>query len=236
LFIASDAIALQTCFLDGDSCPEFDRWLELQRSGARVDFRRIDKVGSSLGSLTDYVVNLSGFEEGSIINESEGVPNEIYHRAEDEFIIFVKSIGFSESIKESQMENELEKLINLRHPCIAGPIGFIFGIESGSLQELKIVRLYLEGCSLAEVLSVGPVWWTSTVKAKVIAGIVLGLQFAHSNGLVHGSLTSRNILFSSDHCIQMVDFKPIELEVGESEISFHYLQLIGDKRRLKYSK
>jgi serine/threonine protein kinase len=114
------------------------------------------------------------------------------------------------------MENELENLINLRHPCIAGPIGFVFGIKSGIRQEFKIVRLYLEGCSLAEVLSARPVWWTSTVKAKIVAGIVLGLQFAHSFGLVHGSLTANNILFDSDHCIQIVDFKPIGLEFGKS--------------------
>jgi serine/threonine protein kinase len=115
------------------------------------------------------------------------------------------------------MENEIENLINLRHPCIAGPIGFVLGIESGILQEFKIIRLYLDGCSLAEVVSVCPVWWTSTIKAKAIAGIVLGLQFAHSHGLVHGNLTTNNIVFDSDHSIQIVDFKPIGFEVGESE-------------------
>jgi serine/threonine protein kinase len=92
------------------------------------------------------------------------------------------------------MENEIQNLINLRHPCIASPIGFVLPIESGSLQELKIVRLYSEHCSLAEVLVVRPVWWTSTVKAKAIAGIVLDLRFAHSLGLLHGHLTASNIL------------------------------------------
>jgi serine/threonine protein kinase len=77
--------------------------------------------------------------------------------------------------------------------------------------------MYLEACSLLEVLSVCPVWWTSTVKAKAVAAIVLGLQFAHSLGLVHGHLTGNNILFDSDHCIQIVDFNPIVLEVGEGE-------------------
>jgi serine/threonine protein kinase len=61
------------------------------------------------------------------------------------------------------------------------------------------------------------VWWTSTVKAKVIAGIVLGLRFAHSLGLLHGHLTASNILFDFNHCIQIVDFLPILREVGESQ-------------------
>jgi serine/threonine protein kinase len=75
----------------------------------------------------------------------------------------------------------------------------------------------LEGCSLLEIVSFNPLWWTSTVKAKAIAGIVLGLRFAHSHGLVHGHLTMNNILFDSDHCIQIVDFNPIVLNIGESE-------------------
>jgi hypothetical protein len=35
--------------------------------------------------------------------------------------------------------------------------------------------------------------------------------------LFHGHLTGNNILFDSDHCIQIVDFRPIRLEIGENE-------------------
>jgi serine/threonine protein kinase len=174
-------------------------------------------MGLDLPYLGDYIVNLSVFEERSINCVSDEVPYEIYHRIEDEFLVFVKSKPLSENVEKSHIENEIEKLINLHHPCIAAPIGFVFPIESGSRHELKTVRLYLEGCSLLEVVSVNPLWWTSTVKAKTIAGIVLGLRFAHSLGLVHGHLTTNNILFDSDHCIRIVDFKPILLEVGERE-------------------
>jgi hypothetical protein len=114
------------------------------------------------------------------------------------------------------MKNEIENRINLRHPCIAAPIGLIFPIESSCPREFKFVRLYLEGCSLEEVLLEPPGWWTSTVKAKTIAGIVLGLRFAHSLGLIHGKLTTNNILFDLDHCIQIVDFRPILFEVCET--------------------
>jgi serine/threonine protein kinase len=75
----------------------------------------------------------------------------------------------------------------------------------------------LEGCSLSEILSVNPVWFASTVKAKAVAGIVLALRFAHSLGLVHCHLTSHNILFDSDHCIQIVDFKSMIFDVGKTE-------------------
>jgi hypothetical protein len=55
----------------------------------------------------------------------------------------------------------------------------------------------LEENSLSEAISMNPVWWTPTAKAKVkaIAGIVLGLRFAHSFGLIHGHLNSKYIVF-----------------------------------------
>jgi hypothetical protein len=226
LFIASDAvdIASQITLIEGDSCPEFDRWLELKRLCIAIDFRRIQRMGFDVPCFGDYIVNVSVFEERSIICESDEVRNEIYHRIEDQLFVFVKSKPLSEKVSESEIENEIEVLIHLGHPCISAPIGFVLPIESGSLGELKIVRLYLEGCSLLEVVSVNPIWWTSTVKAKAVAGIVLCLRFAHSLGLVHGHLTRNNILFDSDHCIQIVDFKPIVLEVNETE---HGTQLVG---------
>jgi hypothetical protein len=219
LFIASDAIenASEIRLIDEDSCPEFDRWLQLKRSGIRVDFRRIERVGLSLPSLKDYYLNISEFEERSMICKSGSESNGIYDRVEDELLVFVKSIAQREGLEETAMEKEIEKIINVRHPCIAGLIGFVFGIETGILEELKIIRLYFEGNSLSEVVSVNPVWWTSTVKAKVVAGIALGLRFAHSLGLFHGHLSATNILFDLEHCIQIINFDPIVLEIVESE-------------------
>jgi hypothetical protein len=219
LFIAFDAFDIHSeiTLVDGECCPEFDRWLELRRSGISSDFRRIERVGFGLRCLRDYDINLSMFEERSMIVKSDEFPNEIYDRFEDELLIVVKSIPHSESVEKSTIDHEIEKLINVRHPCIAGPIGFVFPIESGILQELKIVRMYLEGFSLAQVLSIHPVWLTSTVKAKMIAGIVLGLRFVHSLGLIHGHLTTNNILFDSNNLIQIVDFRPIILKGGKIE-------------------
>jgi serine/threonine protein kinase len=84
-------------------------------------------------------------------------------------------------------------------------------------QELKIVRLYSECSSLTEVISLNPVWWTATAKAKAVAGIVLCLRVAHGFGLIHGHLNSNNIIFNVDHQVQITDFGLIDLEVGENE-------------------
>jgi hypothetical protein len=54
------------------------------------------------------------------------------------------------------MENEIEKLINLRHPCISAPFGFVLPIDSENSHGLKIIRFYFQGFSLAKILSVNP--------------------------------------------------------------------------------
>jgi serine/threonine protein kinase len=161
-------------------------------------------------------VNLSEFEEKSIFDQSDEVTNQRY------IYMLGLRINFWLLWNQSQIRNvskkkKIPKLINLRHPSIANPVGFVLRIESGILRELKLVRLYLEGSSLSEVLSVNPIWWTPTVKAKVVASIVLGLRFAHSLGLIHGRLTTSNILFDLNHFIQIVDFGPNLLNVSESE-------------------
>jgi serine/threonine protein kinase len=214
LFIASDAvdIASQMIVIDGNFCRGFYRWLKLKKCGIRIDFRRIERMGFDLPCLEDYIINLSLFSEKSMNCDSDEIGNEIYHRIEDEFSILMKSVRLSEHVEKSRIATVLEKMINLRHPCISAPIGFVFEIESGNLEDLKIFRLYFEGCSLSEVLSLNPHWFTSTVKAKAIAGIILGLRFAHSLGMLHCHLTPNNILFDSDHCIHIVDFTPMIME------------------------
>jgi hypothetical protein len=92
-------------------------------------------VGLSLPCWKDYHLNISEFEERSMICESGAESNRIYDRLEDEFSVVVKSIALRESLEET----EIEKIINLRHPCIAGLIGFAVEPESGIVEQLAII-------------------------------------------------------------------------------------------------
>jgi serine/threonine protein kinase len=127
----------------------------------------------------------------------------------------VKSIYFSELISNREIENEIENLMNLSHPLIATPFGFVLPMESMQSQELKIAWVYAEGSSLSTILSAPALWWAPTAKAQTIVSIALALRFAHSFGLLHGALTASNILFDKNHCIQIADFTPLRLETRE---------------------
>jgi serine/threonine protein kinase len=213
LFIASDAFDHPSVisFFDVDLFHEFSVWREVRISGIDVDFRRIVKLDSGFPCLRNYVFNFSSFTFGSMIIQSDGVSTEIYHRVEDEILIVVKSIAISGRVEEFEIEQKIGRLINLCHPCIASPIGFVFPGELSKSGKLEIVELYAEYDSLAEIISSNPLWWTATMKAKTIVGIVLGLRFAHSFGLLHGCLNTKNIYFDSDHHIQISDFGLIGL-------------------------
>jgi hypothetical protein len=63
----------------------------------------------------------------------------LYHRIEDDFLVVIRSIPLFKYIEKSRIDEEIEKLINFRHPCIAGPIGFVFQIYCDSLHQLKMI-------------------------------------------------------------------------------------------------
>jgi hypothetical protein len=56
---------------DPDSCPMFDRWRRLRKSGITVDFQRILKFASYLPCFKDFGLDPSGFEEGSVISRNK---------------------------------------------------------------------------------------------------------------------------------------------------------------------
>jgi hypothetical protein len=204
LFIASDQGVnfAHLLFAEGDSCDEFEEWLRLTKSGIAVDFRQIFGLCSGLLEKKNYLLEDCVIEEEMIICETGDIMNAMYRRIEDGSLIVIKDICFNELMEDRLIENQIENLINLYHPCIASPIGFILVSGSG---ELKVMGLYSESVSLAEVIGASPAWWTATAKAKAVAGLVLGFRFAHSLGLIHGRLTTNNIVFDMNHRIQIID-------------------------------
>jgi serine/threonine protein kinase len=186
-----------------DSCPEYGRWQRLRRSGLFIDFRRILRFGFGLPSLSDSLFNLSEFNEGSLLSESDHISTQIYDNCDDGHKIIVKSINLSACVSKSDLEGIIENLMNLRHPCIAGVIGVVL---PSRFQGLKIVRKCFGSHSLSEILSTSPNWWTPTAKAKAVVGLVLGLRFVHSLGLLHGHVTGNNVFLDEDGVIQITDF------------------------------
>jgi serine/threonine protein kinase len=125
----------------------------------------------------------------------------------------VKLFGEFDRDEDCEIEKEIEKLMNVTHPCIAALFGFARPTAS---KELKMARSYTRSGSLKDVLLGRPLWWAPTAKAIAIAGIVLGMKFLHSFGLIHGCLKPSNVLFDEDHRVQIADFRQSPLDLRES--------------------
>jgi serine/threonine protein kinase len=181
----------------------------LQASGIVIDFRRIRRISLGLGPLSEYEFDLSRFSEESVLNTSGSISTKTYRGCDDGFQIVVKSIGRFKSVESSQIEREMENLVNLRHPCIAGPMGFVLPFQAQAQP----------GDSLSKVLSVSSEWRTPTAKEKAIVGLVLSLSFGHSLGLVHGHLTESNVILNENKVIQITDFCMNGLREQDGECS-----------------
>jgi serine/threonine protein kinase len=163
----------------------------------------------SLRGLSNCVLDLSEFEGGNKIGVNHTDSCELYQWRDSCLEIVVKLFGEFDRDEGC----EIEKLMNLTHPCIAAPFGFVLPTAS---KELTIVRLYGRSGSLKNVLSARPLWWTPTAEAIAIAGIVLGMKFLHSFGLIHGRLTPGKVLFDEYHRNQIADVGRSRFDQRES--------------------
>jgi serine/threonine protein kinase len=151
------------------------------------------------------------FERSQSIGVNNEKQCELYRRLSDSSEIVVQLIhhfdvqNSRESENRLEVQSEIEKQMNLKHPCVAAPFGFVI---SSNWTALKIVRVYSPIGSLEKVLQTSPSWWTMTMKSITVVGIVLGLRFVHSFGLVCMNLKPTNILFDHSHRIQIVDIIP----------------------------
>jgi hypothetical protein len=203
-FPADSELSVSEC----DSCVELTRWCAFRsrsNSHSAVDFRRTLRIGHELPVMADSLIDLSVFDllgrpgvGDAGQGEGEGC-SLLYQRRSDGIQFVVELIGHMESSKgeggESEIERAIEKLLNLRHPCIAAPIGFAVSNAGGDAVELRTVRPYAEGGSLADVLAGRPPQWTATAKAVAVAALALGLRFANGVGQPHGGLGPKWVLF-----------------------------------------
>jgi serine/threonine protein kinase len=141
--------------------------------------------------------------------------SELYRRLSDGLEIVVKldrrlDVEKSDDCwTQIEIENEIERLMNLRHPCVVAPLGFVV---SSNWTELKLARVYGRCGSLKEVLQTSPSWWTATAKSIAVVSIALGVRFVQIVGLVCGNLKPSNVLFDESHRIQIVDILPSRAE------------------------
>jgi serine/threonine protein kinase len=103
---------------------------------------------------------------------------------------------------------EIELLVKINHPCIVRIFGYSLPYRERSAE---IVFEYAANGSLYDVLrkartSAVPAFWNPTGISIIIIGIVLGMRYVHSIGIMHLDLKPSNILIDEHGRPMISDF------------------------------
>jgi serine/threonine protein kinase len=153
--------------------------------------------------MSEWVVDLSGFDLVEVMHEKSRFPIEIHASRATGFRVAVKNFPDVDGSQEDAFFRETSALANLGHPCIVPFFGYVLRV--GRVGP-KIVTHFMSGGPLNGVLQSRPSWWNGTAKSIVVAGIVLGMIAVHESGFIHRDLKPSNILLDDDHRPRISDF------------------------------
>jgi serine/threonine protein kinase len=167
--------------------------------------------------IADWVIDLAkDYEPVELIGETGEV--ELWKHRESGEEIAVKSYPRSPEAEEKIQDEflqEVSALIILDHPCIVKIKGCCLPQPR---EGPKLISEYLANGSLKPILESGancPRWWTVARRTNCIVGIVLGMTYIHSKGLIHRDLKPENILLDDNHRVRICDFgSSREFEAG----------------------
>ena len=109
----------------------------------------------------------------------------------------------------SRFRHEAQAIARMRHPNVLNV--FDFGEFEGT--PYMIVE-YVPGGSLAGRLTLGPLDWSTAL--RFLRGIGAGLDYAHSQGIVHRDVKPANVLLERDETPVLADFGLAKLLQGSS--------------------
>ncbi len=109
----------------------------------------------------------------------------------------------------ARFRHEAQAIARMRHPNILNV--FDFGEYEGT--PYMIVE-YVPGGNLAGKMTLGPLPWGTTL--RFLRGIAAGLDYAHSQGIVHRDVKPANVLLEKDETLVLADFGLAKLLQGSS--------------------
>jgi serine/threonine protein kinase len=160
-------------------------------------------------NISDWIIDLSQDYERIEDCDCEGEIELFRHRKTGEEVA-VKTLPMKKGANLQRLQDsflrEVSSLIELKHPCIVELKGCCLPRKN---EGPKIITRFLGGGSLRTILEKGKNasrWFTGNRKAIIIAGIVLGMIYVHSKGLIHRDLKPANLFLDDEFRVQIGDF------------------------------
>ena len=168
---------------------------------------RHDPRGAS--HLSDWIIGIGELEEVHDPDFGDSVSIRLFRRKEGNRQAIVGKFVIADNTDdcEKQFKREIESLFHLDHPCIVKFVGYAL---PSSLTDYRflIFTEYVSGGSLSSVVE-DPgrfPWFNSTSRSIIVVGIVLGMRYVHSRGILHRDLKPSNVLLDENHHPCLCDF------------------------------
>jgi hypothetical protein len=168
--------------------------------------RDIDRRTDKPKDISNFVIDFSEFREIQILGRGQfGVITLVENPSNHELLLLE---NFDEETDSTQLINQVKILNEARHPSIVEIIGFSPGV-SGKVSQLA--TKYSGKGSLRELMDIiitgkAPDWLDWTQVAKIFCGIVLGMRFVHSRGIIHRDLRPENIFLDDEGLVKIGNF------------------------------
>jgi serine/threonine protein kinase len=83
---------------------------------------------------------------------------------------------------------------------------FGYSIPTGT-DPARLATLFTDGCTLADVLSSPPEWWTPTTISNTVVVIFLGVKYIHGRCAIHRDIKPSNIVLDKESLeVRVCDF------------------------------
>jgi serine/threonine protein kinase len=168
----------------------------------------MEEVSEIISDMSDYKI-VKNIGEGKF-----GIVRLVEHKVNGKQLA-VKYIEGGPDFDCPQLFREVAILASLRHPCIIDIVGLC--LPNDECKEVRIVMEYACNGSLASALKEvnkgnPPEFWTHENISKIIVGIVLGMRYLHSKGIIYRDLKPGNLLLDEQFRVRICDLGTSRIE------------------------
>ncbi|KAG1806415.1 kinase-like domain-containing protein [Suillus plorans] len=111
-------------------------------------------------------------------------------------------LGAAKTKKNKRIIRELRICANLKHPNILRVYGYTYGFGPF----IAIVSPWARNGNLTDYLGLEGVALTLVRRFQILMDIIAGLQYLHTNSVIHGDFTGPNVLILDDGTACVADF------------------------------
>jgi hypothetical protein len=175
--------------------------------------RCIQSIGSiSSGqeeTPSNLIMNFSGYEKVKVLGEGRFGVVQLLEKKYEHKQLAVKYIEFGADFECDLLLREVAILASLNHPCIIRILGW--SMPNSKCEAARIATEYASNGSIEDVLTrikkgETPSFWTHENISCMIVGLVLGMKYIHSRGMIHRDLKPGNLLIDDKFRLRICDF------------------------------